>query len=484
MTGSFRHLRGMCVRYPQALPLAMMATAILALHLAGWGLLWSGQASARASLGVGLGVTAYTLGLRHAFDADHIAAVDNTTRKLVDDGRKPVSVGFWFALGHSTVVLGLTILLASGAHALSGPLADGDSTLHRVTGVIGTGVSGLFLYLIAAVNIYLLAGTWRLYRRARAGGDTEAAQIEIAPAMGGPMSRLFGRVTKAVRAPWQMYPLGLLFGLGFDTATEIGLLVLATGGAVAGVPWYSLLSLPLVFAAGMTLLDTVDGVLMRFAYGWAYADPARRLRYNLSITALSVLVAVGVGTVELAAMVGNHLGTGVLGPVRDIDLTAVGPAAVVLFAVLWLGALGLWKATRPAAAAPGDGPRTASATIASSRPGAAAPVRRHHPAAAILDGPGRDWRRGRVTWFSDAKGFGFLIPDGGGPGVFVDDTAIDIPGFRTLEAGQRIVFLPRTIDCGPEAALVRPITHRPAAAPSPPAERAREPDAGPASSAR
>ncbi|WP_455566503.1 HoxN/HupN/NixA family nickel/cobalt transporter [Nocardia gamkensis] len=475
MTGSFRHLRGVCARYPQAVPLAMMATAILALHLAGWGLLWSGHASARASLGVGLGVTAYTLGLRHAFDADHIAAVDNTTRKLVDDGRKPVSVGFWFALGHSSVVLGLTMLLASGANALSGPLADEDSTLHRVTGIIGTGVSGLFLYLIAGVNIYLLAGTWRLYRKLRAGADTEAAHVEIASAMGGPMSRLFAGVTKAVSAPWQMYPLGLLFGLGFDTATEIGLLILATGGAVAGVPWYSLLSLPLIFAAGMTLLDTADGVLMRFAYGWAYADPARKLRYNLSITALSVLVAVGVGTVELAAMAGDRPGASVLGPGRDIDLTTVGPVTVVLFAVLWLGALGLWKAARPVAEVPGADFRAAPATFAASRRGGTRLERRHHPAAAFLDGPGRDWRRGHVTWFNDAKGFGFLTPDGGGPGVFVDYTAIDIPGFRTLDAGQRIVFLPRTTDCGTEAALVRPVTHRPVTEPPQGADGPRPP---------
>lgn len=307
MTGTLRRLRDVCVRSPQATPLAVMTTAILALHVAGWGLLWSGRSSGGAALGLGLGITAYALGLRHAFDADHIAAVDNTTRKLVGDGRKPVSVGFWFSLEHSSVVLGLTILLACGSRALSGPLQDGHSKLHRVTGIIGAGVSGLFLYLIAAVNVGLLVGTWRLYRRARRGADIDDARMDGIPVVRGPMSAILTRVTKAIRAPWQMYPLGVLFGLGFDTATEIGLMVLATGGAAAGVAWYSLLPLPLIFAAGMTLLDTADGVLMRFAYGWAYADPARRLRYNLSITALSVLVAVGVGTAELVPMAAARL---------------------------------------------------------------------------------------------------------------------------------------------------------------------------------
>ncbi|WP_051022392.1 HoxN/HupN/NixA family nickel/cobalt transporter [Nocardia pneumoniae] len=436
MAVSFRLLRGVCVRYPQAAALAMMAAAVLALHVAGWGLLLSQHASTQATLGVGLGVTAYALGLRHAFDADHIAAVDNTTRKLVDDGRKPVSVGFWFALGHSTVVLGLTVLLASGAHALSGPLADDDSVLHRVTGIIGASVSGLFLYLIAAVNIHMLVGTWRLYRKVRAEGDFQTRHMEIAPAVRGPLSLILARITKAIRAPWQMYPLGVLFGIGFDTATEIGLLVLATGGAVAGVPWYSLLSLPLIFAAGMTLLDTADGVLMRFAYGWAYADPARKLRYNLSITALSVLVAVGVGTAELVHMAATQLGlnsTG-WGRLSDVDLTAVGPATVVLLTILWLGVVVLRRKPR-------------SPTSAST---------------PVLLEPG--WRRGRVSWFNDAKGFGFLIPDDGGPAVLVDCTAIVVHGFRTLEAGEQVVFTARPTDRGPEAALVRPDRHQPARA--------------------
>ncbi|MFE9328394.1 HoxN/HupN/NixA family nickel/cobalt transporter [Nocardia sp. NPDC052278] len=345
MTGSPRLAHAVSPRFPQATSLAVMIGFITALHVAGWGLLVSGRAVGGTSLGVGVGLTAYTLGLRHAFDADHIAAVDNTTRKLVGDGLKPVSVGFWFSLGHSTVVFALTMLLALGARALSSPLQDDRSRLHQVTGIVGTSVSGVFLYLIAAVNIGLLLGTWRLYRQARTG-MVDPTRIDAHPGVGGPMSKLFGGIMKSIRKPWQMYPLGVLFGVGFDTATEVGLLVLATGSASAGVPWYSMLSLPLIFAAGMSLLDTADGVLMRYAYGWAYATDSRKLRYNLAITGLSVSVAVGVGTVELLDLATDRLHLDAWNWISGIDLSAVGPVTVAVFATMWLGAACIWKTFR------------------------------------------------------------------------------------------------------------------------------------------
>ncbi|MET0715149.1 MAG: HoxN/HupN/NixA family nickel/cobalt transporter, partial [Mycetocola sp.] len=256
---------------------------VVLLHAMGFALLLTAPAAATgsaAALSVGVGVTAYTLGMRHAFDADHIAAIDNTTRKLMSDGRTPISVGFWFSLGHSTVVLALVILLALGVSALAGPLGDEDSSLQQVTGIVGTTVSGLFLYAIATINIVLFVSTWRAYRRVQAG----AVGAQPDAVAHGPMTKVFSGLMRAIKAPWQMYPLGVLFGFGFDTATEVGLLVLAATSAASGLPWYSLLALPILFAAGMSLLDTADGVVMRYAYGWAFAEPSRKLRYNLTIT--------------------------------------------------------------------------------------------------------------------------------------------------------------------------------------------------------
>ncbi|MRX42483.1 HoxN/HupN/NixA family nickel/cobalt transporter [Agromyces sp. Q22] len=319
-----------------------MLVTILALHLAGFGLLFAGGEGgtvAGTTLGVGMGVTAYVLGLRHAFDADHIAAIDNTTRKLLDDGRKPVSVGFWFSLGHSTVVLALVVLLALGVDALAGSLRDDDSALHRVTGIVGATVSGLFLYVIAAINVVLLASTWRTHRQARSGETTRWMPTEGATR--GPLTRLLSPVITAIRAPWQMYPVGVLFGFGFDTATEVGLLVLAATSTASHLAWYSLLALPLLFAAGMSLLDTADGVLMRYAYGWALADGARKVRYNLAITAISVVVAVAVGTIQLVALFGDELGLGgdQWRSAAGVDLNAVGFWIVGALVLMWLGAL-------------------------------------------------------------------------------------------------------------------------------------------------
>jgi nickel/cobalt transporter (NiCoT) family protein len=328
-------------------PIVGMFAFIAVLHVAGFVLLiTSHDAGHGAAFGLGIGLTAYTLGLRHAFDADHIAAIDNTTRKLVGDGHKPVSVGFWFSLGHSSVVLGLTLALALGARALAGPIEDENSTLHQVTGVIGTSVSGLFLYVIAAINLVLLIGGMRTLRAVRAGRITQEEADDAA--LSGPLTRIFGRVMRAIRKPWQMYPLGVLFGFGFDTATEIGLLVLAATSVAAGIPWYALLALPILFAAGMSLLDTIDGLMMRFAYGWAFAKPGRRMSYNLTVTALSVGVAFIVGSIEIVSLIGDrlHLVGGVWSWASGVDLNTVGFGVVALFIVVWCAALAAWKVAK------------------------------------------------------------------------------------------------------------------------------------------
>ncbi len=329
-----------------------MAAFIVALHVIGWFVLVAivapeHHAIGTRTFGVGIGVTAYTLGMRHAFDADHIAAIDNTTRKLMGEGQRPLSVGFWFSLGHSSVVFALAFLLTLGVKALAGPVRDDGSALHDVTGLIGTTVSGAFLYLIAAVNLVVLAGIWKVSRAMRAGRYDEAALEEQLDHRGF-MNRLLGRVTKSVSRPWQMYPLGLLFGLGFDTATEIALLVLAGDGAASGLPWYAILCLPVLFAAGMCLLDTVDGSFMNFAYGWAFSKPVRKVYYNLTITGLSVAVALLIGTVELLGLLAERLG--LHGPfwnwISGLDLNVLGYVVVALFFATWAVALVVWRVGR------------------------------------------------------------------------------------------------------------------------------------------
>ncbi|MFC8711833.1 HoxN/HupN/NixA family nickel/cobalt transporter [Streptomyces sp. NPDC018057] len=329
-----------------------MAAFVLALHVIGWfTLVWivapEHYSLGTKSFGIGIGVTAYTLGMRHAFDADHIAAIDNTTRKLMHEGQRPLSVGFWFSLGHSSVVFGLAFLLSLGIRALAGPVQDDDSRLHDITGLIGTTVSGAFLYVIAAVNLVILAGIWKVFREMRSGHFDEAA-LEEQLGSRGLMNRILGRFMKSITKPWQMYPLGLLFGLGFDTATEIALLVLAGSGAASGLPWYAILCLPVLFAAGMSLLDTIDGSFMNFAYGWAFSKPVRKVYYNLTITGLSVAVALIIGTVELLGLLADKLDLhGAFWDwVGGLDLNVIGFVVVGLFFVTWVLALVVWKVGR------------------------------------------------------------------------------------------------------------------------------------------
>jgi high-affinity nickel-transport protein len=329
---------------------AGMAGFVLLLHVVGWGLLLAVivphhyAVSSTQVFGVGLGITAYTLGMRHAFDADHIAAIDNTTRKLMGEGKRPLSVGFWFSLGHSSVVFGLCTLLALGVRALAGQVEDGSSRLQDVTGLIGTSVSGVFLYAIGILNLVILVGIVKVFRQMRAGTYDEAA-LEEQLNNRGFMNRLLGGVTKGVTRSWQMYPVGLLFGLGFDTATEVSLLVLAGGAAAFSLPWYAILVLPVLFAAGMSLLDSIDGCFMNFAYGWAFSKPVRKVYYNITITGLSVAVALIIGTVELLSILTDKLDieSGPLAAIGSLDLNNVGYAIVGLFVLTWVIALSVWK---------------------------------------------------------------------------------------------------------------------------------------------
>jgi nickel/cobalt transporter (NiCoT) family protein len=328
---------------------AALGAVILGLHAVGFFILVALVVPEHHSLGtqggfgLGIGITAYTLGLRHAFDADHIAAIDNTTRKLMADGKRPLSVGFFFSLGHSTIVFGLAVLLAVGVRSMTGPVEDDASRLHDVTGLVGTGVSGTFLYVVAAINLAILIGIIRIVRRMRRG-DLDEAELEGRLESRGLMNRVYGRATRAVKEPWQMYPLGILFGFGFDTATEVALLVLAAGAGIAGLPWYAILCLPILFAAGMSLLDTIDGAFMNFAYGWAFSKPVRKVFYNITITGLSVAVAFLVGTVELLSILADGLGlTGTFWDwVSDLDLNTVGFVIVGLFVGTWAVALAVW----------------------------------------------------------------------------------------------------------------------------------------------
>lgn len=345
------------VAFPRALallgrPLPALLAVIALLHVVGWGTLVFFVAplhpgAGSKALGVGIGLTAYTLGMRHAFDADHIAAIDNTTRKLAGEGTPAMSVGFWFSFGHSTVVFALTLLVALGAHSIAGYVSRDDSILHAVAGVVGTSISGAFLYLIAAFNLGALIDIARMLKRLRSG-HYDDAHLDALAKRRGFMNRLLSPFMRIVRKPAQMYAVGLLFGLGFDTATEIALLVLTTSGAASGLPWYATLCLPVLFAAGMLLFDTLDGSFMNVAYGWALARPARKIYYNLVVTGLSIAVALLIGTLELLGLLRDHLKLqgGLISRFAALDLDRLGFVIVALFVATWLVSIAIWKFAR------------------------------------------------------------------------------------------------------------------------------------------
>ncbi len=283
-----------------------------------------------------LGTALLAYSLRHAVDADHIAAIDNVTRKLMQEGKRPIGVGFFFALGHSTVV----IIAAFAIAVTASTLQDRFPALLAVGGVIGTMVSAGFLFIIAMMNLVVLIGVYRLFQRVKRGGGYAEDELNVFLAQRGLFGRLFRRLFRLIRRSWHMYPLGFLFGLGFDTATEIALLGISASEAAKGLSVWSILVFPALFTAGMSLVDTTDGVLMLGAYGWAFMNPIRKLYYNLTITGVSVVVALAIGGIETLGLVVDQLG--LKGGVWDaIDAAndnfgALGYAIIAIFIVSWL----------------------------------------------------------------------------------------------------------------------------------------------------
>ncbi|MBC5827039.1 MAG: HoxN/HupN/NixA family nickel/cobalt transporter [Candidatus Eremiobacteraeota bacterium] len=274
---------------------------LVTLNVAAWAL--SFAAFAHHPLLLGTALLAYTFGLRHSVDADHISAIDNVTRKLMQEGKRPVAVGFFFSLGHSTIVVALSVGIAIAAAVVKNSIPS----LQNLGGLIGTSVSAAFLFVIAIINMLVLWDIFRTFQTVKRGGEYNDRTLEEFLSQRGLMGRFFKPLLRLVRTSWHMYPIGLLFGLGFDTATEVGLLGIAAVEAGKGLPIYYILLFPLLFTAGMCLIDTTDGILMLGAYGWAFVKPIRKLYYNMNITLVSVLVALVVGGIEALSIVTGQL---------------------------------------------------------------------------------------------------------------------------------------------------------------------------------
>lgn len=325
-----------------------IGAVVVLLNVAGWGVLFAVvapqnlQLGSAGSFGVGLGLTAFLLGARHAFDADHIAIIDNATRKLVGEGKPTNGTGLWFALGHSSVVFGLSLVLALGVRAVAGPVQDENSTLQHSFSVVGMLAAGMFLIVLGLMNLSALVGIAHTYRHIRAGTFDED-KLEHHLHNRGFLARIFKRVTQRVSKPWHLYPLGLMMGLGFDTATQIALLALAGGTAAYLLPWYAILVLPVLFTAGMTLFDTVDGLFMAHAYKWAFLKPERKVFYNFTVTLLSVLVALTIGIIVLLQLVADEFRVVAVEGIASLDLEYVGFAMVAVFAVIWAGSVGVFR---------------------------------------------------------------------------------------------------------------------------------------------
>ncbi|MBN9621000.1 MAG: HoxN/HupN/NixA family nickel/cobalt transporter [Actinobacteria bacterium] len=361
------------------LRLGLMLGVILAVNAAGWGIYvlcvmphhfdYKGLGGSRG-LGVGFGVamTAWFLGFRHAFDADHISCIDNTTRKLMADGKRPIGTGFFFSLGHSTVVVAVGVGITVAARAVFGAVVDPDSTYETLGGTIGTLTSAGFLYLIALLNLIVMAGIVKVFRGMRVGTyDEEALEAQLQAR--GLMYRFFGRFMRSINHTWQLFFVGLVFGIGFATTTEVVLLAATAYAAIQGLPYYAILALPLLFSGGMMLFDTLDGCFMNFAYGWAFARPVRKVYYNLVITGLSIAAAFVIGTIEILGVLTTelHLRGAFWDYMANFNINIAGFVIAGMFVLIWAAAIAYWRLGRveqrwtaftdsaPAAAEPASG---------------------------------------------------------------------------------------------------------------------------------
>lgn len=329
---------------PQELPrrkIIVIVAALVVANVVAW--LWAFVAFQDYPVLLGTALLAYSFGLRHAVDADHIAAIDNVTRKLMQDGQRPAAVGLFFSLGHSTVVVLASLAVAIGASWLQND-ADG---LRDVGGMIGTLVSALFLFAIAITNLVILVSVYKTFRHVTQGGRFVEDDLDILLSQRGLLGRIFRPLFRFIGASWQMYPLGFLFGLGFDTATEIGLLGISAAQAADGLSASALLIFPLLFTVGMALVDTLDSVLMLGAYGWAFVKPVRKLYYNLTITAVSVLVALLIGSVEALGLIAEKLELhGMFWDwvlMLNDSLGPLGYAIVGLFVASWIVSIAIYR---------------------------------------------------------------------------------------------------------------------------------------------
>ncbi|MBO0833385.1 MAG: HoxN/HupN/NixA family nickel/cobalt transporter [Actinobacteria bacterium] len=330
-----------------------MYGSILAMHLVGFTIFIAFVVPAHyKGLGIGVSVLAYTLGLRHAFDADHIAAIDNATRKELTARQgtgkpRPFCFGYFFSLGHSTIVVAMGIAIVVAEKLVMGQLLDSGSALQRFGTLFGTLISAIFLFLIGSVNLVILAGIMRVFRSMRRG-EYDESELERQLDNRGFLYRIFGRWARAISKDWQLYPVGALFGLGFDTTTEVLLLGTTAFLALQHIPWYAICCLPVLFTAGMTIMDTTDGIFMNLAYGWAFFNPVRKVYYNLAITSLSVSICFLVGGIEALGLVSNEV-TGLRGAggfwgfIRNVNINVAGFVIVGLFVVTWVAAAAIWR---------------------------------------------------------------------------------------------------------------------------------------------
>jgi high-affinity nickel-transport protein len=332
---------------------SLMYGSILGLHLLGFAIFIAFVVPAHyKGLGIGISVLTYTLGLRHAFDADHLAAIDNCTRKVMNDREgtgkpRPFCFGYFFSLGHSSVVVAVGVAIIFAEKVVFRQFLHSDSGVEQFGGLFGTIVSASFLFLIGALNLVILAGIIRVFRSMRRGHFDEA-ELERQLDNRGFFYRFFGKWMRVITKEWQLYPVGVLFGLGFDTTTEVLFLGTTAFLAMQHIPWYAIICLPVLFTAGMTVMDTTDGVFMNLAYGWAFLNPVRKVYYNLAITGLSVGICFLVGGIETLGLIATDVkglshAHGFWGFMRDFNINVAGFVIVGLFIVTWVAALLVWR---------------------------------------------------------------------------------------------------------------------------------------------